>query len=40
MLPNSVDPDQSPRSTASDLCLHCLPRSQLWDARHKRVNRL
>ena len=22
---NSVDPDQTPRSAASDLCLHCLP---------------
>ena len=30
MLANSVDPDQTPRSMASDLCLHCLPRSQLW----------
>ena len=24
-------------SVASDLGLHCLPMSQLWDARHKRV---
>ena len=24
---NSVDPDQTPRSAASDLCLHCLPMS-------------
>ena len=24
---NSVDPDQTPRSAASDLGLHCLPRS-------------
>ena len=27
---NSVDPDQTPRSTASDLGLHCLPMSLLW----------
>ena len=32
---NSVSPDQTPRSTASDLGLHCLPMSFLWDARHK-----
>ena len=30
---NSVDPDQTPRSAASDLDLHCLPMSLLWDAR-------
>ena len=35
---NSVDPDQTPRSAASDLGLHCLPMSNLWDARHKWVN--
>ena len=35
---NSVDPDQTPRSAASDLGLHCLPVSLLWDARHKWVN--
>ena len=35
---NSVDPDQTPRSAAADLCLHCLPRSQTWDARHEWVN--
>ena len=29
---NSVDPDQTPHST-SDLGLHCLPMSLLWDAR-------
>ena len=34
---NSVDPDQTPRSAASDLCLHFLPVSLLWDARHKWV---
>ena len=27
-LANSVDPDQTPHSAASDLGLHCLPRSQ------------
>ena len=31
---NSVDPDQMPRSAASDLRLHRLPMSLLWDARH------
>ena len=35
---NSVDPDQTPRSAASDLGLHCLPMSHLWDARNKWVN--
>ena len=35
---NSVDPDQTPRSAASDLGLHCLPMSLLWDTRHKYVN--
>ena len=34
---NSVDPDQTPRSAASDLGLHCLPVSDLWHARHKLV---
>ena len=29
---NSVDPDQTPRSAASDLGVHCLPMSLLWDA--------
>ena len=32
---NSVDPDQTPHSAASDLGLHCLPMSLLWDTRHK-----
>ena len=27
------DPDQTPRSVASDLGLHCLPMSQKKDAR-------
>ena len=35
---NSADPDQTPRSAASDLGLHCLPASHLSDARHKWVN--
>ena len=35
---NSVDPDQTPRSAASDLGLHCLPMSRLRDAGHKWVN--
>ena len=34
---NSIYPDQTPRSVASDLGLHCLPMSRLWDARHKWV---
>ena len=29
---NSVDPDQTPRYAASDLGLHCLLMSLLWDA--------
>ena len=32
----SVDPDQT--TAASDLGLHCLPMSFLWDARHKWIN--
>ena len=34
---NSVDPDQTPHSAASDLGPHCLQISLLWDARHKWV---
>ena len=34
---NSVDADQTPRYAASDLGLHCLPMSQLLDARPKWV---
>ena len=30
----SVDPDQTPHYAASDMGLHCLPMSLLWDARH------
>ena len=33
LLANSENPDQTPRSAASDLGLHCLPMSQKWDAR-------
>ena len=33
----SVDPDQTPRSAASDLGLHCWPLSLLKKARHKFV---
>ena len=35
---NSADPDQTPRSAASDLGLHYLPMSHLQDARHKWFN--
>ena len=35
---NSADPDQTPRSVASDQSLHCLPMSLLWGARRKWVN--
>ena len=35
---NSVDPDHMPCSVVSYLGLHCLPKSLLWDARHKWVN--
>ena len=34
---NSLNHDQTPRSAASDLGLHCLPMSSFWDARHKWV---
>ena len=32
---NSVDPYQTPHSAASELGLHYLPMSKLWDARYK-----
>ena len=35
---NCVNPDRTPRSAASDLGLHCLLMSLLWDAMHKWVN--
>ena len=34
LIANSVEPDQTPRSAASDLGLHCLPMAILWDGRH------
>ena len=34
---NSEDTDQTPRSAASDLGLHCLPMSLIKDARLKCV---
>ena len=34
VIANNVDPDQMPHSAASDLVLHCLPMSLLWDAWH------
>ena len=34
---NSVNPNQTPRSAASDLGLHCLPISLLWNASHKLI---
>ena len=36
-IANSVDPDQTLHTVASDLGLHCLPMSLLWDAWHKWV---
>ena len=35
---NRVEPNQTPRSAASDMGLHCLPVSILGDARHKWIN--
>ena len=35
---NSVDPNQTPCSAASDLGLHYLPMVLLWDARHTWFN--
>ena len=34
-LANNVDPDQMPHDVASDLGLHCLPRTLLWVSRIK-----
>ena len=34
---NSGDPDQTPRSAASDLGLHCLPVTRLWVSSLLRV---
>ena len=33
LFANSGDPDQTPRSVASDLGLHCLPITRLWVSR-------
>ena len=33
----TADPDLMPHFAASDLGLHCLPMSFLWEARHKWV---
>ena len=35
---NSAYPDQTPRTAASDLGLHCLPICLLWDARHRIIS--
>ena len=35
---NIVDPDQTPHFVASDLGLHSLSMSLLWNAKHKLVN--
>ena len=37
VIANSVDPDQTPRSAASDLVLLYLPMSLLWDDKQKWV---
>ena len=34
---NGADPDQTPRSAASDLALHCLHISRKWISGRKRV---
>ena len=38
MYANSAGPDQTPRSSAFDLGLHCLPMSKTWDATPERVS--
>ena len=38
LFANSEDPDQTPRSAASDLGLHCLPITILGISRQQRVN--
>ena len=35
---NSEDPDQTPPSAASDLGLHCLSMSLLWDELYGKQN--
>ena len=37
LIANRVDPDQTPHSAASDLGLHRLSMSLVWDARNKWV---
>ena len=37
---NSIAPDQTLHSAASDLDLHCLPMSLLWEARLKWVKQI
>ena len=37
---NSIEADQRSRSAASDLGLHCLPMSLLWDTRNKWVKNI
>ena len=39
-IANSVDPDQTPRSAASDLDLQCFPMSLLWDSRLKWIKEM
>ena len=34
---DSIDSNQTPFSVASDLGLHCLSLSFLWDARHNEL---
>ena len=36
---NSVDPDQTPHSAASDLGLHSFRISMFWDSLHKWIMR-
>ena len=38
LFANSGDPDQTQRSAASDLGLHCLPITLLWVSRLQCVN--
>ena len=38
LLANSGDPDQTPRSAASDLGLHCLPVTRLGSSVFNELN--
>ena len=40
LFANSGDPDQTPRSAASDLDMHCLPVTLLGLSRLQWVNRI